>query len=457
MTPTTKWMAGLLWAVASSALAAEPAAFRYAKAIEKTASAQDEILAALLDSQVYATSRDGFPDLRVLDEHGVETPYLLEKVQETRNETTRDWRKGEVISLENTHGNRLEIRLRLDQDAPTADGLSVDTPLKNYEHQVTVFGSQDGQNWSPLVVNAAIFDYSRHMDVSNRDVPLPPNSYRQLKVIIEEAVQTREPEFLELTRRMRQGAETERRERTDIQRVPLRIDRIEWWHNVTKPLRTAERKFDYPVVSFAAQTDTDTHSTIVTVQTRREPFTGLSLQTANRNFSRPAAVQIPLREGVQTRWREIGGATIQSLRFRDIDREQLTIAFPEQRQETYRIVIRNDDNPPLDITGIRAQGNGYRLVFLAAPGKTYRLHYGADELEAPRYDTARVLDTLRTGYQPVEARLGGEIAAAAVSEAPFDFARLLNSKLFLGAVVVLMVIVLTRALFAAGKRIEDRD
>jgi len=46
-------------------------------------------------------------------------------------------------------------------------------------------------------------------------------------------------------------------------------------------------------------------------------------------------------------------------------------------------VIRNEDSPPLAITGNYAHGNAYRAIFLAAEGKSYRLGYGSDDAEPP--------------------------------------------------------------------------
>lgn len=443
----------LLWCVALPA-AGGPVAYRYGKPIERTPAVQEEIVVVPLDSPVYAASRDGFPDLRVVDDSGAETPFLVEKVQETRSEPGRVWHGAEVASLRNLGDNRMEILVRLEKDAPAADGLSVFTPLKNYEHRVKVYGSQDGKDWEALA-ESAIYDYSRHMDLDNRDVPLPPNACRQFKMVFEEATESRESEFLDLSRRSRRGEELERSERSRIQRVPLRIDRIEPWSNVVQELRATDSVFDYSTASFEVRTDADAHSTVVTVATRREPLTGLTLQTASRNFSRVVTVQVPVRQGVQTRWRDIGGGTIQSLHFRAIDRERLTMSFPEQRQETYRIAIRNEDNPPLEISGVQAQGVGYRILFLAAPGKSYRLAYGAERAERPRYETTAVLETLRSGYRPVEARLGAEIASGAEPAAGLDLQRLMNSKLFLGAAIGLMVVVLAGALLGAGKRMEQ--
>ena len=56
--------------------------------------------------------------------------------------------------------------------------------LTNYERRVRVFGSEDGMDWTPLVADGLVFDYSRYMDISNREIRLPKNNCRQFKISI---------------------------------------------------------------------------------------------------------------------------------------------------------------------------------------------------------------------------------------------------------------------------------
>jgi hypothetical protein len=432
---------------------AETPAYRFSRPIEWRGAGQEELLAVPLDSRIYAATRADFADLRIVDQNGVETPYLLEKVVETKTETSRLASKSELLGLKKKGAKAVEITLRLDKDAVAADGLTVHTPLVNFEHRLQVFGSVDGENWTQLVKDAEIYDYSRYMVVSNRDVSLPANSYRQFKVVVEEAVQTREADLLELTRTFRGGKERERSERVDIQRIPLHIENIAFWHNRTDVLPETEKKFVYPVAGFKVSQDAENQATVIDVTTLREPLTGFALQTPVRNFNRVAAVLIPVKYGIETRMQEIGSATLESLHFRDINRDQSGVSFPEQRREDYRIVIRDQDNPPLDIAAVTGIGNGYSLLFLPLQGKTYSLRYGMEKAELPRYDTAPIQELLRRGYRSVSVSLGSEAAVPVVET--WDFARLLNSKPFLGAVVALMVAVLAWSLVRAGRRIEQ--
>lgn len=428
--------------------------FRYWKPIDRAAAKDEEIVAFNLDSDIYAATRPGIPDLRVLDDVQAEAPYQLEADMEYREERTHQSFSTEIVTLK-PDGNTLEVSLRLPDKSPDADGFRFATPLTNYERKVRVSGSADGAQWTPLVADGIIFDYSRFMDVSNREIALPKNSFRVFKISIEDVTDEKESPLKELTRSFRGDREDQRVERTIIERRPFRIDRIGAWHVVTRERVQKAKMAFYPVTGFDAKVDTSKKQTIVSVRTRREPITRFTLETSNRNFSRRALVEAPVVHGVNTEWHTIAEATISNFSFRKQHREESTISFAERREEQFRIVILNEDNPPLNITGVTAEGSVQRVVFLAQPAKVYRVFYGSETAAAPKYEAATVLATLRQDYVPVQARLGVQAENTEFGGAPGVTMRgLLNNWLFLGSAIGLMVIGLGWCLFRAGRRLE---
>src|SRR2546426_439852 len=66
------------------------------------------------------------------------------------------------------------------------------------------------------------------MDVGNHQLALPQNRYAHFRITIRDVTSNQESELLELTRRLQGGKETERVERTAVERRPFRIDRIDF-------------------------------------------------------------------------------------------------------------------------------------------------------------------------------------------------------------------------------------
>ena len=87
----------------------------------------------------------------IVDDRGTMVPYLLEPIGKKRINQVREPCASKLVSLRVDEGKGLEIVVALDEKAPSAGGLTIQTPLADYEHRVRVFGSQSGKDWTPLV------------------------------------------------------------------------------------------------------------------------------------------------------------------------------------------------------------------------------------------------------------------------------------------------------------------
>ncbi|MGO9466870.1 MAG: hypothetical protein ACLQIB_10660 [Isosphaeraceae bacterium] len=439
-------------AVSATAADGEPA-LRFRKDVDRGAATGEEILGVPLDSDIYASTRDGYPDLRIRDDRGAQVPYLLEPAAQRRTIQVRETCTSTVASLHVDEGKALEIVVALGEKAPSASGATIRTPLVDYEHRVRVYGSKDGKDWALLASDGLIYDYTRFMDIRNRDVEFPANDHRLYKLVVEQAIDDRESPLRALIRGREEGKKDRQVEITQTQRRPFRIDGVELWRTVDKEGGRKIEAVRYPLEPVLVEHDPKTKETRVKIFSRREPLTRFSLGTGSRNFSRTARVLVPVQHGVRTDWVEVGRATLSLIQFRAFRHAELRVDFPEQRQENYQLVIENADNPPLEITGIEAEGTPYRLVFLGSQGRTYRVEYGSDTAQPPRYDTAAVLASLSRGYQPVAVTLAPQIANSGY-RAERGFRDILGSTVFLTLAIVAMVLALGWALFRAGQRIK---
>lgn len=437
-----------LFLFTSSALA-----FQYSRPIESLPSAQEEFVGVELDSQAYAHSASDFRDLRLLDQKNVETPFLLQKLQITETETLREFHDLQLHSLHQSEDHAIEIELRLEADAPPADGLVLHTPLINFEHRVQVFGSVDGRVWNPLVEDAMIFDYSEFVDLRQLEIRLPANHDRRLKLRLEIPVVNYASNEREVVREIQRERELSRHESTTIRRIPLRIDRIEYWSGQEAKRSVKENLRDYPVKSFRIEEDLSSKNTGIEITMQREPITSFVIQSDQRNFNRLAVVEIPAPRQ-PAGWRSIAENTLQRIRFRALRHEQMQLEFPEQRGPRYRVVVHNHSNPPLTISGVKARGVVHQILFLAEPDQRYILVYGDDSAQAPSYDTATIKAAL-DAYNPIPAALGEESSNPERAASKWNLSHWLNSDLFLGGVVFLVVAVLAMTLWRAAKRIDS--
>ncbi len=428
-------------------------AFRFIKNIQWVGST-DQLLAVSLDSDVYAVTQDTLADVRVLDEQGREVPFLLRRAVGQRRRSERRTVPSHVVSLTEQPDNRLEIVLQLKQDGPV-NGLTVYTPLKNFQRRVQVFGSTDGRQWQPLVSDAVIYDYSRYMDVRHTDVRLPSKQVRWLKILVNRATDEEETLQRKLTER-RSATKQETQTTRWLNTRPFRIDQIRLWREEQVVVENKPVETTYSAAAFRAFLD-ERNNTVLEVQTRREPLVGLTLKTPERNFSRRVLLQKKESHGLRSSWSSLARAAVWQIDVSNVRRAKLRVSFPEQRAEWYRVVIQNGNSRPLHVTGVTLHGHVFQVIFLARQGCSYRLAYGAEEVQPPQYDLT-ALQLLLKQTSPARATLATQPTEQTTSAPVFRFSRLkrwLNDSRVLVGAALLVAVVLGWLLYRAVDRFSE--
>lgn len=434
---------------------ADEPVLRFAKPILGLDAAEEALVAVPLDAEVYAATQEDLDDVRVLDADGDDVPLLLRMVPTTKSRVERTTWTGREPSVRPLEDGGLEIVIELHdhQNRPLPHGLNIVTPLINFEQGVRVETSADGQNWEPAA-ETVIFDYTRYMDVRNVSVPFTETTDRWFRITIDDVTAEQQSQLLELTRRLQGDEETGHTERLTVDRRPFRIDRIEFWREVERPQASGAAHSAYPLAGFEVAQDVEEQETHVIIETQREPLTSFRLETPSRNFSRRVIVQVEYVDGVRQEWRALAEATLLRIDFRNLSREELVVTFPQTRADRYRLVIENRDSPPLEVTGIAAEGTVYEAVFFAEPEREYRLAYGDELALAPHYDVAAIEALLLQGVEPQPAALAAEQPLSAAGPRATTFRDLLNSKPLLIGLVIVLVLSLGWGLYHAVQRME---
>lgn len=435
--------------------------FRFIRPIlvPKTEDGGVALVSVTLPDDVYAAAKEDFADVRILDPDGREIPRMIRKAFSQEEVTVRRYETlypGAAVDLTPHPQGELEVVLRVPDDHPPVEGLRIGTPLTNFEQTVRVFTSKDGTEWQVLVEDAVICDYSQWMDVRNLDIAFPRRALRHLRVVFSSPSIERESELREIVRRMRGGQETERSESSRIERRPFRVDRIESWHHVVEAGKHEWMQREVMPDAFRTTSDRSGKATVVTVDMGRRPLAGLVVETKDRNFRRTVKVEVPEPGAAGRTWRIIAEDTLIRLELPGYRSEDLTIKFPEQRAEQYRLTIHDGDNEPLDITGVRGLAHVDQAVFLTegTPGTDgkYLLCYGDEFADPPDYDIAAVQAALSRKLTPVEAELG-PAEHRAVATHPL---RRLTKNVNTAALLIVLVMVLAAgmgwSLYRAAKR-----
>ncbi|MCX7006736.1 MAG: hypothetical protein NTY53_05730, partial [Kiritimatiellaeota bacterium] len=237
----------LVPALALAALTVET--FRWSRPVAGAPVAQTTVVAVPLDAAVFAATADDFRDLRLLSDAGVETPRAVEKLRAVRQHSVQHAVAAKPVALKELPDNRIEAVFELIATNAVADGFSVTTPQRDFQHNVRVEGSSDGVTWTTLVAEAPLLDYTRYMDLRHLDVKLPANTFRRFKLTISNVTDEQTQPF---TRLMKQtgGRDGSIATRTvDLRKQTFRVDRVNFWrHESATPRNTPRWSPSRPVV-----------------------------------------------------------------------------------------------------------------------------------------------------------------------------------------------------------------
>lgn len=362
-----------------------------------------EVVIVPIDGPIYEATRDGFPDVRVVDDLGEEAPYVLGPVYRQKTVAIQEIAPSQVVSLNAVEGGPLEVTLKLDEDSPEPDAATVQTPLVDFERRVRVLGSRDGESWTPLA-EGRIFDYSRYMNVRDVQVRFPARGFRRFRFEFDHEADQRRSPLSQLSRTRDERGGERRTEVEAFLRRPFRIDRLELQRTVERPgggVKEPSSKVELSPTSI--ETDPVARQTRIEVDGRRLPLTRLTLLTRNRNFHRKARVQARGDSG----WTDVGRGDLLLYQLGDYHREEMTLDIrSDGRAGRLRIVVDDGDDPPLDVVGVDGLYYDHRLEFIAEPGRSYRLFYGSPTLRDPYYDQEIVTAALGKHREREVAALG---------------------------------------------------
>jgi hypothetical protein len=420
-----------------------------------TVPAQEELAAVSLDTLIWAASPGSPPDIRFADAAGVPIPHLLQKAAEQRLRTVRDQCHARIDALQEQPDNRIELTVTLDDKAPFATEIEFMTPLMDFERQITVQGIDAEGSATLLVENALIYDYARFADVRRCTVPLPPNRFRRFAIAIGNVTDEQQSPRRQISRTYEQGSEVRMIDQGTLTARPFRMDAVQLYAERQAESHRVDREIPIPTKSWKVLEKPREQQTVIEIETHNEPVTGFTLQVADRNFTRRIRVEVPAGNGGGDTWRTIGSASLSRIAFRNLLQEDRRLVFPECRSLRFRLIIENQDNPPLDITAVEAFGPLWQALYLAAPGRQARLFYGAATPSAPaRHDTEAIRRVVGSGFEPIPFNLGDPSGNPDHRQSGLSLTGLVGSRAFFIGAVVIMIAVMAAALVKATRRLD---
>ena len=427
--------------------------FHRSRPIELKSPSAPTLAALQLDTEIWNHTREGVPDMRLLDDTGRQVPFLVRTLQQPAQKLVRRTWNAEISELKPRPDGGLEILVRLPDSDPLPVGLQLITPLTNFELRLRVHAGTN-TDAPVLVEDALLYDYSQFMNARRTEVPLPGNTSRTLYIVADQTVQNAESRLQELTRTISKGEEIQRTETVLEERRPLRIEQLQFWTEIPDPAGYAQVLESWPAKALKIEEDSKNRQTLIYFSTDSRPLTQITLQTTSRNFSRGVHAEC-LQPGVPERWRICASSEFRLLDISGVRDSQLTLQLPQQQQRMpWRLRIENGDSPPLAVTGLELAGPVSEIVWLAEPGRNYKLLYSDDHASAPQHDVLALNTALASNAEKITALAGTPEIRTVTLPATVRAHDLLNSPALLISLAVLFTATMAWGLYRAFDRIK---
>lgn len=440
----------LLFAASLVQAALSPSNFPFARPLTPPAASRSEVGAFVPDSAIYEAVDARFANLRLFDASCREAPFLIRhKIPKgTVDQLFPFTSTLTVKSLREEADNRLEIMVDRDPGQPEPAALEFSSALRNFEKLVTVGNSHDGQSWTELARDEPIYDYSRFADMRRTRIALAPGNGTLYRIRISNITEKKDSPLVEIIRQTRGNRESNETEATSFLKEPFRIDRLMFYERRAVVIEGVLQTIEFAIKDMTTLQDDKQRQTVISFSTRHEPLAALILATDDANFSREITLEGRV-EGPPETWQPVARGRITRIRIGKVGDEQLTLTFPaEVRHRSYRLILHNQDNPPLAITGLRVRQNLYEVLFFPKPGQTYRLSWGGEGFAVPQYDIGSVLAAVPAGSADVWQL--GETVRTAAKPAGRSWSAF-GRKAMIGALVAMVGVLLVVVIRLAGK------
>lgn len=354
--------------LAAGAAAQDWSDWPYVRGIELEATAATRLVSVPLPPAIHARTGARLNDLRLLDDRDREVPFLIHVPRGTHR---RDWRPARLLEASVLPGAYTQIVLEAGMPGTLHDLVELTIRDADFFAWVEVAASSDGTTWRILDERLPLYRFAAEGHRGTQILRHAPSTSR----------------FLRLRLQSPDGAltVTDARIGEEVNDPPLRVD--------------------LPALALVSEENRpDRHTAWQADFGGAAPASAVLFDTTEPEFHRSVRV---LASDDGRRWRPAGGGEIYRLRRGAATLEQVEIAFDETTSRYLRAEVFNRHDPPVPDLSATFRGVPRYVVFRQEPERTYRLLYGARDVDAPGYELARLV-TATEIRDAAAGRMGSE-------------------------------------------------
>ena len=336
---------------AANALALSPSEWRFRQPLDVPAAG---LVRIDLPPSTLNAARPALEDLRLIDSAGQEVAFLIEQPSPQPAAQRRPQSFRATLEPAAT-----VLAIETGIDTPIA-GITLESPSAAFAKIARIEGSNDGTTWTQLLAARPILRLPN--GVLQLDAEFPPGVWKSLRITLDDRRSIPAP----FTGALLLG------ERVEAPTVAA--------------VATIRSRDEGPGVTRLA----------VDLGAANLRVARITLETSDPLFTRAVTLAVPEISEDGIREQSIAEGAVHRIAVDDNIAERLDVRIERQvASRELLVLIRNQDSPPLAITGARATLRPARMVFLTREPGAFHLLTGNSQCAAPRYDLAPLAGRLK--------------------------------------------------------------
>ncbi|QQR79144.1 MAG: DUF3999 family protein [Candidatus Moraniibacteriota bacterium] len=303
-----------------------------------------------IDDEVFSGSKSDLSDLRIISPEGKEVPYKLSAARVTTEVQSLAF---PISNNSSVPGESTSVIIDTSQAGPINE-LSIRTASRNFQRNVTVYGSDDRTSWRVLRENAYIYDYldgRGNFHATGTTISIPTSTFASLKIVID-----------------------------DPKGSPVVILGVTGRQTKTVSAREVFRELPYQM-----DKDAESQESMIVIDEGSEgiPASRVKLEIDEKNFNRSVIVE---SGDDRVTWRRLGQDYIFRYATPRFFGEKTEVTFPETFDRYLRLRILDYDDQSLTLGTLRLASLYREVVFEAKQAGIFSVYFGNPGAHRPVYD-----------------------------------------------------------------------
>ncbi len=320
-----------------------------------------------IPADVYDKASPNLSDLRVLTGNNIEVPYVIWSNSRTSERKKIDT---QILNMSYIPQSYTTFTLDIGNTGIRTNSISITTTSIDFVRRITIEGSPDNRKFAVLKKDDYIFDLTSDHNIRNLSVSYPTTDYRYLKVTL-----------------------------WDDGEGPL----AEVGGDIYLVEEIKGESVALPAVMKITQKEKPQPATeiIVDLSYKNVPSSSMEFSVSDSNFKRNITV-LSANVDNPADYTEIVATSLYLIKTPRFERTNTTVNYPETQARYLKVVIQNENDSPLTISGITVSGVPRKITFLALPDAKYVLYFGNSRAAQPSYDIAEIFNYIdRNSFIPV--------------------------------------------------------